>query len=351
MGAAPATHTHAPADITGTAVVTSDARLSDSRTPTAGSVVNASVAAGAAIAESKLALASDAAAGTASRRTLGTGALQAAAGNDARLSDTRTPTDGSVTDVKVAAGAAIAESKLALASDAAAGTASRRTLGTGALQACAGNDARLSDARTPANLSVTDAKVSAGAAIQQSKVAGSLWLPGALETMPRVLLPGEIGGWAVSGTLCIAFQEAPYSFTASKFRVEVASAASGLTLCRLGLFTANRDGSSITCVAASANTPTAFGTAWNTATVPFATAAVGGQAMPTSYNITAGQFYGVGILQVGTTPGKLWGRWDVPAWNYAEGVIGCKISGQSDLPLTAAFGVYPNDLGYLAVVA
>lgn len=33
--------------------------------------------------------------------------------------------------------------------DQAAGTASIRTLGTGAAQACAGNDARLSDARTP----------------------------------------------------------------------------------------------------------------------------------------------------------------------------------------------------------
>lgn len=79
-----------------------DARLSDARTPIAGSVVDASVSATAAIAESKLALASDAAAGTASRRTLGTGATQAAAGNDARLSDTRTPTDATVTEAKLA---------------------------------------------------------------------------------------------------------------------------------------------------------------------------------------------------------------------------------------------------------
>jgi parallel beta-helix repeat protein len=48
--------------------------------------------------------------------------------------------DGSgITDSGVSASAAIAESKLALASDAAAGTASRRTLGTGAAQAAAGN--------------------------------------------------------------------------------------------------------------------------------------------------------------------------------------------------------------------
>lgn len=66
----------------------------------------------------------------------------AAGDNDQRLTNTRTPTDGTVTDAKVAVAAAIAESKLALASDAIPGTASRRTLGTGAQQAAAGNDSR-----------------------------------------------------------------------------------------------------------------------------------------------------------------------------------------------------------------
>ncbi len=44
-----------------------------------------------------------------------------------------------IVNVDVDAAAAIAETKLSLASDAAAGTASRRTLGTGATQAAAGN--------------------------------------------------------------------------------------------------------------------------------------------------------------------------------------------------------------------
>jgi len=73
-------------------ILTGDARLTDARTPTALSVVDASVSASAAIAETKLALATDAAAATGSRRTLGTTATSAAAGNDARLSDARTPT-------------------------------------------------------------------------------------------------------------------------------------------------------------------------------------------------------------------------------------------------------------------
>lgn len=138
-----------------TAAVGNDARLSDTRTPTDATVTDAKVASGAAIAESKLSLASDAVAATASRRTLGTGAQQAAAGNDTRLSDTRTPTDGTVTDAKVSSSAAIAESKLSLASDAAAGTASRRTLGTGSTQAAAGNDSRITGAAPTASPTFT----------------------------------------------------------------------------------------------------------------------------------------------------------------------------------------------------
>jgi hypothetical protein len=70
---------------------------------------------------------------------LGTTGTTAAAGNDARLSDQRTPVDGSVTDAKVAAAN----------KDGLANVASMRTLGTGAQQAAAGNDARFTDSRTP----------------------------------------------------------------------------------------------------------------------------------------------------------------------------------------------------------
>lgn len=47
-------------------------------------------------------LAADGPAGTATKRTLGAGATQAAAGNDARLSDARVPVDGSVATAKLA---------------------------------------------------------------------------------------------------------------------------------------------------------------------------------------------------------------------------------------------------------
>jgi len=78
---------------------------------------------------------------TALHHTLGTGANQAAAGNDSRLSDARTPTSH--------ASSHNAGGGDALAIDAVAGTGSLRTLGTSATSAAAGNDSRLSDARTP----------------------------------------------------------------------------------------------------------------------------------------------------------------------------------------------------------
>jgi hypothetical protein len=57
--------------------------------------------------------------------------------------------DLNVTTGKIANGAVTDTQVAAANKDGAAGTASMRTLGTGASQACAGNDARLSDARTP----------------------------------------------------------------------------------------------------------------------------------------------------------------------------------------------------------
>lgn len=82
-------------------------------------------------------------------RDNGQGYDQIVLGDDARLTDQRTPPDGSITNAKVNAAAAIAESKLALASDGVAAVATRRTLGTGAQQAAAGNDPRFGSGGPP----------------------------------------------------------------------------------------------------------------------------------------------------------------------------------------------------------
>lgn len=85
------------------------------------------------------AMAVDAAAATGSLRTLGTGAAQAAAGTDSRLTDARTPTAHATSHQPGGSDA--------MAVDAAAATGSLRTIGTGATQAAGGTDARLSDTR------------------------------------------------------------------------------------------------------------------------------------------------------------------------------------------------------------
>jgi hypothetical protein len=90
--------------------------------------------------------------GTAALVNTGTGSSDAVLGNDARLSDVRTPTVHASTHGPAGADpvAGLTAASFAAGSvDGASGTASLRTLGTGAAQATAGNDTRLSDVRTP----------------------------------------------------------------------------------------------------------------------------------------------------------------------------------------------------------
>jgi uncharacterized protein DUF5907/collagen triple helix repeat protein len=130
------------------AVAGNDARLTNARAPTAHATTHQPGGADA--------MAVDAAAATGSLRTLGTGAAQAAAGNDARFTDSRPPSgtaggdlSGSYPNPQIAAGVITDVDVNAANKDGIAATASMRTLGTGAQQACAGNDARLTNARAP----------------------------------------------------------------------------------------------------------------------------------------------------------------------------------------------------------
>jgi hypothetical protein len=106
----------------------------------------------------KVALANrDGAANVPSMRTLGIGPNQAVAGNDVRLTNARLPTGaaggdllGSTYPNPVIANGVITAAKIASANrDGLPTVPSMRTLGTGAQQAAAGNDSRLSDARIP----------------------------------------------------------------------------------------------------------------------------------------------------------------------------------------------------------
>lgn len=230
------------------------------------------------------------------------------------------PDDGSVTDVKVAAAAAIAESKLALAADAAAGVASRRTLGAGATQAAAGNHTHSQD---PAIAAL---------------IASRMYMAGAVETMPRLYVSDSGANPLASQRLYLMFFRPHESRTVSNFFISVGgTAAGGITLARMGLYTvANPDGTGLACVAASANDTTLGTTTFTNYTKAFSTATVGGQAMPTSYAVTAGQHYALGLLWVGTTMPKFYGCSYVPNSVCLSPRIVGSLAGQSNLPLNPA---------------
>jgi uncharacterized protein (DUF697 family) len=129
-------------------ILGTDSRLSDARTPVAGSVIAASLASTFALAKEKVTdLVSDL-----SDRILGT---------DSRLSDARTPVTGSVTTLSLASAFALAKDKVTdLVSD-----LSARVLGT---------DSRLSDARTPVAGSVTTGSLATAFTLAAAKVSGTL---------------------------------------------------------------------------------------------------------------------------------------------------------------------------------
>lgn len=117
----------------GTAAAGNDARLSDARPPTAHTHTAANISDSTTVGRAVLTAADAAAARAAigagtSSLVLGTTAGTAAAGNDARLSDQRVPTAGSVDNSKVATGAAIALSKLATGYVAGSDNTGARTL-------------------------------------------------------------------------------------------------------------------------------------------------------------------------------------------------------------------------------
>lgn len=121
---------------------------------------------------------------------------------------------GAVTASKIASGT-ITDTQVATANkDGAAGTPSMRTLGTGAQQACAGNDSRLSDARIPTgpasgDLAATFPSPSLAAAGPGAGTygGGSTYVNSVtLDTKGRVtaVATGTPGGGGVAGALSVS---------------------------------------------------------------------------------------------------------------------------------------------------
>lgn len=97
--------------------------------------------------------------------------------------------NGSVTSEFIAAEAITLEKMAAETKNAAAGTASMRSLGTTATTAAAGNDSRLSNERTPANGSVTTEKIANNAVTAAKVTIGILPPTGCILAWPTATAP------------------------------------------------------------------------------------------------------------------------------------------------------------------
>jgi len=124
--------------------LTSDSRLTNTRTPSPGSVTDSTIVAGG-ISQSSVS-------------GLTTSLSAKVDSTDIRLTDARTPTDGSVTDAKIVAGG-LAQSSINGLSTTLAGKVDT-------------TDSRLTDTRTPTDSSVTTAKI-ANAAVTDAKLANA----------------------------------------------------------------------------------------------------------------------------------------------------------------------------------
>jgi hypothetical protein len=224
-------------------------------------------------------------------------------------------------------------------------------------------DTRLSDTRTPSALSITNAMVSATAAIAKSKLAGLAIVDADVSNISQSLITGLVAALAAkapidpdlltngqevfhrnlvtSGAVVTANQKLLMTyFTARKadlatqIRIEsgATAAAATPTLCRVGLYTVDVN-SDLALVASTVNDTTLFA-ATNT---PYT------RSFSASYQMVVGQRYAVAVLVVTAvaTPSFV-GILSPAGFGGDNGafvpVLGGSVAGQADLPSTVNHG-------------
>ena len=271
---------------------------------------------------------------------------------DARFTDTRTPTDDTVTTAKIVDGnvtnVKLANSTLTLGSSTLTlgGTTtsvSGLTLSSPVLTGLTLNDGNIvvEGSTADANettLSFTDPTADRTVTIQDATgtvalvehALGALGMPtAAIDVAPRW---DNQTAFLVSGTTYFTFFTPLKTLTLDEISVSSAgTASSGTTLARFGLYT--YDETTATLVAAIANDTTIFSTRNTLYTRAFST----GGSLPATYTLQAGVRYGLAVLWVGSTPGNAY-----VAYGFAPGSVASlspKLNGavtsQTDLPTTA----------------
>jgi hypothetical protein len=254
--------------------------------------------------------------------------IKLAIDTDARFTDTRTPTDGTVTTAKIV-DANVTADKLdtdsvttAKIADVNVTTAKIADLNvtTGKLADLAVTTGKLADA------SVTAAKLNGDAF---GSLAGNLNQSLAVvDVYPRT---GNSNATVTSGTAYLTFFTPMWSATISSLSIVSANTTgSGTSLARLGLYTF--DGTTATLVARTASDTSILSTANTVFTRSLSS--VGG--FPETYTLQAGTRYALGFIFVGATPGTVYTAFAAlpAAISSLAPRVGGAVPLQSDLPAT-----------------
>ena len=273
-------------------------------------------------------------------------------GTDTRLTNTRTPTDGTVTTAKIVDASVtnvkLANSGLTLGSTALTlgGTTtsvSGLTLSSPVLTGLTLNDGNIVVEGATADafettLSFTDPTADRTVTVQDATgtvalvehALGALGMPtAAIDVAPRW---DNQTATLVSGTTYFTFFTPLKTLNLDEISVSSAGTASaGATLVRFGLYT--YDETTATLVAATASDTTIFSTRNTLYTRAFST----GGSLPANYTLQAGVRYGLAVLWIGTTAGNAY-----VAYGFAPGSVASlspklngAITSQTDLPATA----------------
>lgn len=256
----------------------------------------------------------------------GTTSTTSCVGNDSRLSDSRTPTShvhGNITNagaigstsgqIVVTTASGVLTTAASIASSAVTGLATVATSGL-----ASDLTGTLADARLSANIPTISYL--------------DIWLggkSGVVEVFPSMLSSGNTA--YVSGNVWFTFFTPLITTTITTITMySSATAASGLTLSRFGLYTF--DETTATLVARTDSNTGNFGTA-NTAYARVLSATGG---YPTSYTLTAGTRYAVALICIGTTMPTIATR--VQSTAFSATVLPQRmgqVTAQTDLPTSA----------------
>lgn len=204
-------------------------------------------------------------------------------------------------------------------------------------------DARLTDTRTPTDGSVTNAKVAAGAAIDVSKLSGVVpisTLAASLDLQPNTAETTQRRNSSVlqsitNSTVWFTHFSSLYTFSATSVTVYCTTAhtATAPSVCRVGLYSFDETNGYSLLNASTHSTNVLSATGFRTFSIPTTT-------------VTAGSRYAIGLIVVGASPTVvIYGRTDAAGFNAGANTgvspvvsrISWSQTGQSDLPASLAY--------------